>query len=230
MYKPEFIKKVYNILISLIAYFESIFDSVNLHVTISKGNKKIGNTLNVSLAPIVSCPNCSGCCKYCYDLKAVNQYKNVANARAKNWVILQKAPERYFADIRKALKSRKKNKYFRWHVSGDITSMYYFEQMVEIAKEYPDFTFWTYTKNYIVVNQYCKNNGNTRDCIPVNLSIMFSEWRGMPMINPFKFPEFKVVFKDEEKPEGKYCPGNCDICIKAHSHCVKGETVYCNEH
>ena len=71
----------------------------SLHVVITKGNRKIGRVLNVSLAPIVTCMNCSGCLKLCYDIKAILQYKNVAIARAKNYVILMRDRQKYFDEI-----------------------------------------------------------------------------------------------------------------------------------
>ena len=198
-------------------------------ISISKGNRKIGHTLNVSLPPIITCSNCKECKHLCYDIKACMMYKNVIKSRINNLVLLKEDRKAYFDQIRETLKRRKKNKYFRWHVSGDIIDTDYFENMVQIAKEFPEFRFWTYTKNYYVVNAWTKTNG--KKSIPENLSIMFSEWRGIPMINPYKFPEFKVVFKDEEKPKKvKWCCGNCNKCIAKNSHCVKGETVYCMEH
>lgn len=202
-----------------------------LKVCISDGNKKIGNTLNVSLPPVITCGNCSGCMRYCYDIKAVLQYANVRSARAKNYSILTRSPEKYFSEIVKKLEKRRKNKFFRWHVSGDIPNYEYLCSMVYIARLFPSFRFWTYTKRYDIVNQYVREHGGNRACVPSNLSIMFSEWRGMPMVNPFGFPEFRVVMKGEKKPENvKWCCGNCNVCIHANSHCVKGETVYCMEH
>lgn len=202
-----------------------------MKVCISSGNQKIGNTLNVSLPPVITCGNCSGCMRYCYDIKAVLQYANVRKARANNYSILTRDREKYFYDIVKALARRRKNKFFRWHVSGDIPDVGYLTYMIEIANRFPDFRFWTYTKRYDIVNQYVREHGGNKVCIPSNLSIMFSEWKGMPMVNPFGFPEFRVVMKDEKKPENvKWCCGNCNVCIHGNSHCVKGETVYCMEH
>ena len=204
-------------------------DIEKLHVVISKGNRKIGRVLNVSLAPIITCCNCSGCMKLCYDIKAVLQYSNVAKARAKNYVLLMRDRDKYFSEIAKACSKRRTNKFLRFHVSGDIIDIDYFDRMVKLARQFPDFKMWTYTKAYHIVNKWCELNG--KENVPNNLSVMFSEWRGMPMNNPYKFPEFKVVFKDEEKPVNvKWCCGNCELCIKNNSHCVKGETVYCMEH
>ena len=228
MYKNETIRKVINNLKAKVMFYEAK-DVSDIKMCISDGNKKIGRVLNVSLPPIITCPNCSHCQKLCYDIKACNQYPNtVVDARARNLAILNKNRDEYFGRIEDKICRRRKNKYFRWHVAGDIVDYNYFERMVEMAKRHPEFIFWTYTKAYGTVNEYVKRNG--RDAIPANLSIMFSEWRGMPMDNPYGFPEFKVVFKDEEEPKGFYCPSNCDICKEVHRGCPYGETTYCREH
>jgi hypothetical protein len=199
-----------------------------IKICISAGNRKIGRVMNVSLPPILSCANCSGCSKICYDIKACLQYASCMDARIRNYAILLLDREEYFRRIEQAISRRRKNKYFRWHVAGDILDFDYFVHMVEIARAHPDFVFWTYTKNYKVVNSYCETYG--KDNIPANLSVMFSEWRGMTMLNPYGFPQFSVVFKDEDKPRGFYCPGNCDVCKASGRGCVVGESVYCMEH
>lgn len=201
----------------------------DIKMAISKGNRKIGRVMNVSLPPLLSCANCSGCSKLCYDIKACLQYPDtVIDARMRNLTILQKDREEYFRRINDAISRRRLHKFFRWHVAGDIVDADYFARMVEIARRHPDFKFWTYTKNYAVVNRWVDENG--RDALPANLSVMFSEWRGMPMDNPHGFPEFRVVFKDETPPAGFYCPGNCDVCKEINRGCIAGETTYCNEH
>lgn len=201
----------------------------DIKMAISKGNRKIGRVMNVSLPPLLSCSNCSGCSKLCYDIKACLQYPDtVIDARMRNFTVLQKDRAEYFRRIDEAISRRRLHKFFRWHVAGDIVDVDYFSRMVEIAKAHPDFIFWTYTKNYAVVNQWVTENG--RDAIPGNLSVMYSEWRGMPMDNPHNFPEFRVVFKGEQPPRGHYCPGNCDICKEKKRGCIIGETTYCHEH
>ena len=196
---------------------------------ISSGNRKIGRVMNVSLPPVLTCANCKECMHICYDIKACLQYpQTVINARMRNYILLLKDRDEYFRRVDEKMRRRRTNKFFRWHVAGDIIDLDYFVRMVENARNHPDFTIWTYTKNYSVVNEYCDIYGV--ESIPSNLHIMFSEWRGLPMINPYHFPEFRVVFKDEEKPSGFYCPGNCDICKACKRGCIGGETTYCNEH
>jgi len=206
-----------------------------IKVCISSGNRKIGRVMNVSLAPIITCANCKECMHFCYDIKACLQYFNVLDARARNTALVMICREKYFTAIREKIARRKKNKYFRWHVSGDIVDIDYLKEMIAIAHENPDFIFWTYTKAYFIVNEYCKRYG--KETIPANLTIMFSEWDGMPMINPYLFPIFACKMKDGNKNrsvesfEKMYlCPGNCDICKESRRGCVVGEDTYTNQH
>ena len=164
------------------------------------------------------------------------QYTGVRFARVKNLWLAVNAPAQYFGQIRLALANRRKNKFFRWHVGGDIISPSYFAEMVKIAREFPDFTFWTYTKKYHIVNNYVVENGG-RECIPDNLKIMFSEWDGMPLLNPFNFPVFSCRLKAGNKnhtPEYfdtlHKCPGNCDICKATGRGCIAGESTFADEH
>ena len=226
-YKVETLRALMARMQALLAMYMAL-PVEQIKICISAGNRKIGRVMNVSLPPILSCANCSGCSRICYDIKACLQYASCMDARIRNLAILKLDRARYFALIEHAISRRRTNKYFRWHVAGDIIDIDYFDNMVRIAREHPDFIFWTYTKNYKVVNAWCEEHG--REKIPANFSIMFSEWRGMPMVNPYNFPQFSVVFKDEQKPRGFYCPGNCDICKAAGRGCVVGESVYCMEH
>ena len=195
-----------------------------IKLCISSGNRKIGKAMNVSLPPILSCGNCKECKHFCYDIRACLQYKNVIDARVRNYVILLRDRDLYFSTIDKACTRRKTNKMFRWHVSGDIIDLDYFCRMVEIARNHPDFIFWTYTKMYHIVNEYCDKYG--KESIPANLSVMFSEWRGMETVNPYGFGEFRALYENEEIPESTYyCPGNCDICKAARRGCIANENT-----
>lgn len=198
---------------------------------ISKGNEKIGKVMNVSLLPIFTCKNCKECKKFCYDIKANFVYGNVLDARVRNYVLLKKDRDEFFKRIDNAMNRRRTNKLFRWHVAGDIVDLDYFVRMVENAKRHPDFKIWTYTKNYDIVNEYCNKYG--KDSIPNNFKIMFSEWRGLPMNNPYHFPVFHCKFPDDSPLiyEKMYkCPGNCDVCKMCDRGCIRGEDVYTDLH
>lgn len=239
MYNKESLVKVVKLMRATEKAYESKA-SADIKMCISKGNRKIGRVMNVSLPPIMTCHNCKECKYFCYDIKACLQYPNtVIDARIRNYVIMQRSMADYFNRIEQAIERRKTNKYFRWHVAGDIVNMEYFENMVEIAKRHPDFVFWTYTKNYNIVNQYVweHSSGFVADAIPTNFHIMFSEWDGMPIDNPYGFPIFTCKLKSGNKnhsPEffdSLYkCPGNCDICKACGMGCIGGMDTYADEH
>ena len=226
MYSVDTVLNYYRAISEAIDFYK-VGIQQDLHVAISDGNSKIGDVLNVSLPAIVTCgANCSHCMGTCYDIKACMQYKNVMRARARNYVIWMKEPDRYFNEIDIAMNKRRNNKYLRFHVSGDIPSYDYFDRMVNLARNHPDFTIWTYTKQYDIVNGWVSRNG----AYPSNLVIMYSQWPGLEMVNPHGAPEFRVVLKGQEKPKGNYCPGDCNVCMRNHSGCIGGQTMYCNEH
>ena len=212
----------------------------NIPICISSGNRKIGRVMNVSLMPGLSCKNCAECIRFCYDIKACLQYsETVIDARIRNYVLLTRTRDEYFSRIEKAISQRRKNKFFRWHVAGEIIDKDYLKRIVEIARNHPDFIFWTYTKVYWIVNEYVKENGNSIiAAIPENLHIMFSEWDGMPMNNPYQFPVFtcKMPSGNKNHPDPSYfenlykCPGNCDICKACHRGCIAGENTYNDLH
>ena len=222
-YSMESIRKVVALLTECLAYYMTL-PAESIKMCISKGNRKIGKVMNVSLPPILSCGNCKECKHFCYDIRACLQYANtVINARIRNYAILLKDRDLYFATVDKACAKRRTNKMFRWHVSGDIVDIDYFCRMVELARKHDDFIFWTYTKMYSIVNEYCDKYG--KESIPSNLSIMFSEWKGMPLVNPYGFAEFRALTEDEEIPSNYwYCPGNCDICKEKRRGCPYQET------
>jgi len=209
-------------------------DPKDIAICISNGNRKIGRAMNVSTMPCHDCRNCKFCKGYCYDIKANLFHTNtVLPARARNSVLANDYREKYFGEIRNRCKRRRTNKYFRWHVAGDILDREYFAEMVAIAKEFPDFVFWTYTKMFGIVNAWIRENGN----LPENLHVMFSLWDGMKTPNPYNLPTFACRLKDGNKdlPESYFestykCPGNCDICKAAGRGCVVGESAYANEH
>ena len=200
---------------------ESISD---LSVVVSTGNRKIGRSLNVSVAPIRTCGgNCKVCMYACYDMKACMQYPNVLQARAKNTILAMYARDDYFKQIDEIMNKRRKNKVFRWHVGGDILDYDYFERMAENARNHPDFVIWTYTKQYGIVNEYVRTHGGTiESAIPDNMSVMFSVWKGLKCSNPYGFATFTCVdVKNGETFEDgiHHCNGDCSACIAGKTGC-----------
>lgn len=232
-YKQETIKKMLENAGELIRRY-SRMNPDDIPLCISNGNTKIGRVMNVSHMPILGCPNCKKCSRFCYDVKACVRFANsTLDARVRNWVILKHDRDGYFLRIEEKINRRRRNKYFRWHVAGDIIDRDYFERMVAIAERHPDFLFWTYTKTYGIVNGYIADGGK----IPANLKVMFSEWDGVAMENPYGLPIFTVRLKDGNKNHAREwfdnlfrCPGNCDVCKKLNRGCIAGEDTYNDEH
>lgn len=121
-------------------------------------------------------------------------------------------------------------RFFRWHVSGDIVDIDYLRHMVKIAEELPHTMFLAFTKQYDIVNQFVAEGGS----IPNNLKIIFSAWKGFPMNNPYDFPTSEVIFKDTEIQDSwKICGGNCSTCACRGVGCwelQKGETIAFYKH
>ena len=228
MYSKETLQKYLDDMNATIAWYVR-FPVESLEVCLSDGNTKVP-CKNVSLPPIISCHNCRECKKECYDIKACIQYENVMKARARNYSILKRNFDLYWTQIRTKI-SRMRKKYFRFHVGGDMVSKEYLTEMVKTARMFPLVRFWTYTKFHSVVNDYVRENGGKEKAIPANLSIMFSEWTGMTMDNPYGFGTFIVVDKEQTPPAGVWhCTGDCGICIRANRGCVVNETAWVWKH
>lgn len=124
------------------------------------------------------------------------------------------------------------SRFFRWHVSGDITDADYFNNMIEIAKRNTHCEMLCFTKKYDIVNAYLKAGG----IIPLNLHLIFSAWKDIPMINPYNLPEAHVIYRDNSttaKPGVKMCVGNCTECAVTNNGCwtlKNGEQIAFNEH
>ena len=225
-FKKETIAKIVAALMALVNYYMNILENGGIvKLVISAGNSKIGRCMNVSLAPVVTCRNCSLCKCFCYDVKACLQYANVRIARAKNTALFLFNRDEFFAQLHAKMARKKTNKFLRFHVSGEIMDCDHFDRMVQTARMFPDFTIWTYTKMYHIVNEWIAKNG--KESIPENFTVMFSEWKGLPIVNPYNMPTFRCIEEDEQPPKGiTKCPGNCDICKATKTGCVAGESKY----
>ena len=198
----------------------------NNMVSISKGNSKMGYIPSVSLPPIITCANGCTCAKKCYAAKLCRIYANTRKAYARNLDILKNDMDNYFTQVKAAAMV---TKYFRFHVSGDIYDMNYLDRMVKLAKELPGTTFLAFTKQYNFVNNFLQYAA-----IPDNLKIIFSEWPGMKMHNPYNLPVAHVIFKGSTPADNwKICGGNCSKCACQGVGCwelKKGEHIAFYEH
>lgn len=209
-------------------------------VAISNGNDKLGDVVNVSLPPVLTCNNCQSCVSYCYAIRLYLKYgfdrkDGKLNPWLMNYCIYLADPERYFNEISNNCFN---NRYFRWHTSGDIVDYRYFEGMIKVAINNPHCEFLAFTKQYEIVNAYIDNN--SLNAIPKNLHLLFSASPNVDMVNPYNLPECHISFEDTILNTFKgcdgiafECSGNCSECIKGRCGCFNlnnGDVTIINQH
>ena len=178
----------------------------NLTVSISKGNRKMGAIPSVSLPACITCNPSAPCFKQCYAAKIERIYKTARESYQRNLDILKADPGEYWLQVKAAAMV---NRFFRYHVSGDIPNPDYFVQMIKLAKELPNTNFLAFTKQYNIVNQFINDGG----AIPNNLKIIFSNWGSWKCDNPHNLPQCEVIFNGDNVPDQwKICGGNCTEC------------------
>ena len=184
----------------------------NLTIHISGGNTKLGSIMNISLPPVATCTNCNSCKHYCYAVRSYNRFTDTASGWNENHLLFLTDPSRYFHEISQAVKLQR---FFRWHVSGDIVNGVYFAGMIQVAMENPKVEFLAFTKAYQIINAAIAAG----TVIPSNLHLLFSAAPGVEMPNPYNIPECHINFADpglntyKGGAEFVYrCTGNCTEC------------------
>ena len=215
------------------AYQEQTIDNDALRIHISGGNMKLGAIMNISLPPVVTCHNCATCKHYCYAVRSYNRLPDTAAAWNENYRLFLTSPETYFYNVSQAAKTQR---FFRWHVSGDIVNGTYLQGMIQAARENPKCEFLAFTKAYQIVNQAIA----TGSVIPANLHIIFSAAPGVEMPNPYRLPECHINFADPSKNTycggAEYvhlCGGNCTECAINGCGCFflkNGDVTIINQH
>ena len=177
-----------------------------LKVSISNGNRKMGEIPSVSLPACVTCNPEAPCWQGCYAVKIARLYKAADAAYKRNLSILEENPASYWLQVRAAASMAR---YFRFHVSGDIPNKEYFHSMISLANGLKETKFLVFTKQYHIVNEYLNGGG----VIPQNLKVIFSNWGVWKCENPHKLPVCEVIFKGDMVPDQwKICGGNCTEC------------------
>ena len=119
-----------------------------MQAKISPGNIKLGGIPFVSLIPIKDCANCEACQKSCYALKSYRMYEDVRRAWHQNSrAVHSKGRIKWFNEIDQHI-AKKRPRYFRWHVAGDIPDQHYYEGMKIVAQRNPNTKFVCFTKNF----------------------------------------------------------------------------------
>ena len=206
-------------------------DPVRVHI--SGGNMKLGSIMNISLPPVVTCHNCGSCKHYCYAVRSYNRFTDTAAGWNDNFMFFLRDPYKYFSDISKAVE---KQRFFRWHVSGDIVNSRYLAGMIDVAIENPKVEFLAFTKAYQIVNEWIQVESD----LPSNLHILFSAAPGVDMPNPYRVPECHINFADPSLNTYKggaeyihHCGGNCTECAINGCGCFflkKGDATIIDQH
>ena len=196
-------------------------------VSISHGNRKMGEIPSVSLPACVTCNPDAPCFKECYAAKIERIYKTAAAAYNRNLDILNNDWDSYWQQVRSAVSMAR---FFRFHVSGDIPNAAYFKEMVITACKYPNTSILAFTKQFDIVNHYIDVFGP----LPNNLKVIFSNWGAWKCNNPHKLPVCEVIFKgNKPADQWKICGGNCTECACAGIGCWElknNETIAIYKH
>lgn len=202
-----------------------------MNIKISPGNTKMGSIPSVSLPAGLTCRADCACRSKCYAMKLERLRSSVRNAYRHNYEILNTDPKTFWREVEASVMA---SRFFRFHVSGDIVDGAYLEHMIDIARRNPHCEILCFTKKYDLVNGAVFEGGVA--VIPTNLHLIFSAWRGLPMDNPYAFPEAHVRYRDgftTASENAKECGGNCTECAITNGGCWtlhKGEQVVFNEH
>lgn len=210
---------------------------------ISPGNSKMGAIPSVSLPAGPTCRPDAPCYKQCYARRLERFRKTVHESYVQNYELLKSDPETYWREAEAAVMM---NRFFRFHVAGDIPDADYFAHMVDIAKRNPHCEILCFTKKYGIVNDYISEAWWKIDRgpsalpsdvpLPPNLHLIFSAWRGLPMQNPWNLPEAHVVYRDgttTAREDAVPCGGNCTTCARTNGGCWSlkpGEQLTIHEH
>lgn len=180
-------------------------DTLHVHVSAPKDNRKLGAIPSVSLLPIITCAPGAKCAAQCYAAKMLRGFcgRGIGLSWARNTRIALTDTGRFFAEL-DAYVSRHAPEFFRFHVSGDIPTREYAQYMIRLARAHASTTFLCFTKRPEML---------TGLSIPRNLTVLFSVWPGMPIPAAARRFGRAYVSHDKRTPaNSRRCPGNCETC------------------
>ena len=197
------------------------------YVKVSNTNSKLGGQIySINLPAVVTCRPDAPCFKGCYARKGNWTFTNVKNSLENNLDAYKSNPDLFFESIaaQTALV-----RFCRWHSSGDIVDMQYFEGMCKVARKNKETHYLCFTKKYEIINEFLAKGKR----IPKNLSIVFSAWDNWIPENPYDLPMTYVYgekFNNELIPKDAIpCGGRCENC-QACWTLKKGQHVYFLKH
>ena len=197
------------------------------YVKVSNTNSKLGGQIySINLPPVVTCRSDAPCFKGCYACKGNWLFPNVKNSLQHNLEAYKSNPTLFFESVaaQTALV-----RFCRWHSSGDIVDMQYFEGMCKVARKNKDTHYLCFTKKYEIINEFLSKGKR----IPKNLSIVLSAWSNWIPENPYDLPMTYVYGKEFNNglipKDAIPCGGKCETC-QACWTLKKGQHVYFIKH
>ena len=197
------------------------------YVKVSNTNSKLGGQIySINLPAVVTCRPDAPCFKGCYARKGNWTFSNVKNSLESNLEAYKSNPDLFFESV--AIQTALV-RFCRWHSSGDIVDMQYFEGMCKVARKNKETHYLCFTKKYEIINEFLSKGKR----IPKNLSIVFSAWDNWIPENPYELPMTYVYgekFNNEIIPKDAIpCGGKCENC-QACWTLKKGQHVYFLKH
>lgn len=198
-----------------------------MKIRISPGNTKMGPIPSISLPAIKTCRACA-CHDKCYAHKLEKLRPSVRKAYESNLNLYSSDPDTYWREVEAAIMM---NRYFRFHVSGDIPDYDYLLHIISIASRVPTCEILCFTKRYEWVNRALETLS-----IPENLHLILSAWQGHRMDNPHHLPEAHVRYRDGSttaREDATVCSGNCSECAIHDGGCwslQRGQQIVFDEH
>lgn len=188
-----------------------IYDYGELHVSISKGNSKMGNIPAFNLLPsdeflklgnstqltniIGTCgKHCELCKNDCYAVRYIKFHHNATvKGYAGNTVIMRQDPDKLRTEI-KEFCDKNIVKYFRFHTSGELESIEQLKTYCDICKDIPDVIFYIYTKAFEILEQYLEKDEE----FPNNLVVNLSEWGdNLECVSEYLFGRCNIFIYDD---------------------------------
>lgn len=149
-------------------------------------------------------------CSKCYALKGRYVFPRVQNALIKRFNNLN--DPNWVESMAFLINKMEKSGFFRWHDSGDLQSIGHLSRIVEVCKLTPNTVHWLPTREYTILSDWKKANGEFPENLAVRISSLMLE--GKP---PLAIAERLGVTTSGVSKESFDCPapqqkGKCDNC------------------
>lgn len=116
-----------------------------------------------------TCPSAGACAGFCYAKTGTFKFSNVLSAHVKKLESVLFDRDKWLNDIETELKNKKYlGKFIRIHDAGDFFSIQYAIDWLNIAKKFPQITFYSYTKEVEMFKHQLK------EYIPENFIVIYS--------------------------------------------------------